>query len=137
MANRDNRFGRFKFGTSHKFGASSFDMPALAWDISIDWDGDGIFEVNESNLMTAIHIKRGRTRLLKSQGVGLENIPTGTASITLRNRDGRFDGWNQDSPLYPNVGAKGRAHPSTSAGWLDRVPVVLRTDLKRQSVGSK
>ena len=106
MANRDNRFGRFKFGTSHKFGASSFDMPALAWDISIDWDGDGIFEVNESNLMTAIHIKRGRTRLLKSQGVGLENIPTGTASITLRNRDGRFDGWNQDSPLYPNVGAK-------------------------------
>lgn len=106
MTNRDNRFGRFKFGTSHKFGASSFDMPALAWDISIDWNGDGIFEVNESNLMTGIHIKRGRTRLLKSQGVGLENIPTGTATINLKNRDGRFDAWNQDSPLYPNVGYK-------------------------------
>lgn len=104
--NRDNRFGHFKFGTSNKFGASSFDMPALAWDISVDWDDNGIFDANESSLMTNVHIKRGRTRLLKSQGIGLENIPTGTATITLKNRDGRFDALNQSSPLYPNVGNK-------------------------------
>lgn len=104
MVNRDNRFGRFKFGTSHKFGASEFDMPALAWDISIDWDGDGIFESNESRYMTGIYIKRGRTRMLKVNGGGLESVSTGTATITLLNNDKRYDGWNEDSPLYPNVG---------------------------------
>lgn len=103
MPNVDNRFGTFKFGTSHKFGASSFDLPALAWDVSIDWDGDGLFEENESNRMVAINIKRGRTRVMKVSGGGLESVSTGTATITLVNNDRRFDGWNENSPLYPNV----------------------------------
>lgn len=106
MTNRDNRFGRFKFGTSHKFGASSFDMPALAWDVSIDWDGDGILESNEARYMTGITVKRGRTRLLKVGGQGFEMPGTGTASVTLVNNNGRFDAWNENSPLYPNVGYK-------------------------------
>lgn len=106
MTNRDNRFGRFKFGTSHKFGSSSFDMPALAWDVSVDWNGDGILENNEARYMTSINIKRGRTRLLKVGGIGFEMPGTGTATITLTDNDGRFDVWNQYSPLYPNVGHK-------------------------------
>lgn len=104
MTDRDNRFGLFKFGTSHKFGASSFDLPALAWDFSIDWDGDGLFETNESRYMKNIYIKRGRTRMIKNLGGGLESVSTGTATITLVNNNGRFDGWNEDSALYPNVG---------------------------------
>ncbi len=100
----NNRFGSFKFGTTHKFGVSTFDSASIMWDVSIDWDEDGIFETNESSRMVGIHISRGRKRMMKIGGGGLESIPTGTASITLVNTDRRFDGWNQSSPLYPNVG---------------------------------
>lgn len=106
MTIRDNRFGRFKFGTSHKFGASSFPEMSLAWDVSVDWNGDHLYEENEAQRVTSVYISRGRNRLLATSGSGLQMPSTGTATITLSNEDGRFDGWNQDSPLYPNVGYK-------------------------------
>jgi hypothetical protein len=98
----DRRYGVNKYGDGKLYGPSD-SREALAWDVSIDWDEDGVFEANEAARLTAYGISRGRTRLLKSAGEGFETIGTGTLVITLRNADGRFDAWNTASPIYPNV----------------------------------
>jgi len=98
----DRRYGVNKYGDGKLYGPSDA-REALAWDVSVDWDDNGIFDANETDLLTGIGVYRGRTRLLSPSGEGFESIPTGKAVITLNNADGRFDGWNTSSPLYPNV----------------------------------
>lgn len=104
MTQVDRRFGTWnKFGTSQTFGASTLDA-SLAWGFEVDWDGDGSFDgTNEDKNVCGFRISRGRTSMLRSTGGGLETMRTGTAVISLYNDDGRYDGWNQSSPLYPYV----------------------------------
>ncbi len=101
----DRRFGTLnKFGTGSKFGASSGIDSSIAWGVEIDWDEDGVFDgTNEASRMCGLNITRGRRSMLQSTGSGFELIETGKARITLWNDDGRYDGWNTASPLYPNV----------------------------------
>ena len=100
----DRRFGTSnKFGTTNKFGASSF-ASYFAWGLEVDWDGDGAFDgTNQSRYLCGFKIERGRKTMLQSSGNGFEVIPIGRATFTLHNVNGRFDGWNESSPLYPNV----------------------------------
>lgn len=100
----DRRFGSInKFGDTNTFGASSFES-YFAWGLEVDWDGDGVFDgSNQSRYLCGFRISRGRKAMLQSSGQGFEVIPIGRATFTLHNTDGRFDGWNEDSPLYPNV----------------------------------
>lgn len=102
----DNRYNTFKYGTSHKYGASSLTTDgSLAWGIEVDWNGDGVFDgTNEASyLMKAPTIKRGRRTMLRPAGQGFESIRTGQCTVVLSNHDGRYDAWNTSSPLYPNV----------------------------------
>lgn len=98
----DRRFSTFKYGSGTLYGPSDARQ-ALAWDVSVDWDENYVLDTNEANRMISISIERGRKRMLQSNGNGFEKIATGRATIKLLNRDGRFDGWNTNSPLYPNV----------------------------------
>lgn len=100
----DRRFGsRNKFGTSNQFGASVIDS-YLAYGLEIDWDGDGVFDgSNETQYLCGFQTDRGRTVMLRSTGEGYEAIPTGSATFTLWNDDGRFNARNSSSALYPNV----------------------------------
>ena len=98
----DRRYGVNQYGNGALYGAST-TREALAWGVEIDWDGDGFYDGNEADYLIGVSTDRGRKKLLRETGQGFENIKTGTATITLRNDTGRFDGWNTDSPLYPNV----------------------------------
>jgi hypothetical protein len=98
----DRRYRVNKYGDGKLYGASD-STDVYAWDVSIDWDGDGVLETNDADRLQGVSINRGRTRLLGGLGEGFEPISTGTCQLTLRNDDGRFDGWNADSPLYPNI----------------------------------
>lgn len=98
----DRRYGVNKYGDGKLYGSSD-TRQALLWDVSIDWDEDGIVDENESSLLTSVKIERGRKRLLRQLGGGFETVSTGKAVLTFKNRDGRYDGWNASSPLYPNV----------------------------------
>lgn len=100
----DNRYSTFKYGTTHKYGASTAE-DSLAWGIEVDWDGDGAFtgENEAGYLIKAPSIKRGRRTMLRPAGQGFESIRTGQATVVLSNHDGRYDAWNASSPLYPNV----------------------------------
>jgi hypothetical protein len=96
------RYGAFKYGDGTKYGASVTGI--LKWSVEIDWDQDLRFDgSNEARRMFSIHVNRGRKAKLRLTGSGFQTIPTGTCTIKLRNNDGRYDGWNQSSPLYPYV----------------------------------
>lgn len=102
MSDRRFGYGR-KFGTSTKFGATTTNS-FCAWIVEVDWDGDGVFDGStESRFMTGISISRGRKRQVDSTGAGFEQQSVGKASIELSNIDGRYNGWNTASVLYPNV----------------------------------
>lgn len=98
----DRRYGVNRYGDEALYGSSDA-LEALAWDVSIDWDDDGMLETNDADRLIGVRISRGRSRMLATNGAGFEPVPTGTAVLTFRNDDGRYDGWNEDSPLYPNV----------------------------------
>jgi hypothetical protein len=98
----DRRYGVNKYGDGKLYGPSD-TRQALAWDVSIDWDDDDIFDANEADRLTHVKTTRGRSELLEPVGEGFQTIPTGKAMVTLRNQDGRFDGWNSVGALYPNV----------------------------------
>ena len=100
----DRRFGTYnKFGTTNKFGASTLDTNLL-WSVEVDWNADGVFDgTNEARYMRGIRVQRGRTRYIALDGQGFEKLQTGVCYIELDNSNGRYDGWNTASPLYPNV----------------------------------
>lgn len=98
----DRRYGINKYGDGKLYGSSDA-RAAIAWDVSIDWDEDDFFEVNEAERMTNLAIRRGRSQFLQPVGEGFGPVETGTATLMFSNADGRFDGWNTASPLYPNV----------------------------------
>lgn len=97
----DNQYGNIKYGES-LYGIGG-GLQTLRWGFVVDWDEDGLWDTNEATRMVDINISRGRKRLLKPSGQGFETIPTGKCTVVLKNHDGRYDGWNPESPLYPNV----------------------------------
>lgn len=95
-------YGQFKY-SEELYGLSD---PAgyIRWAVEIDWNRDLIFDgTNEASRMFDISVNRGRKTMLKSTGAGFQTIPPGTCVFKLRNNDGRYNAWNQDSPLYPYV----------------------------------
>lgn len=99
----DRRYGKNKYGDGKLYGTSDVIAERLAWDVSVDWDGDGSYESQEATRMTKFSMRRGRNRLVRPNGQGFESIPSGEAVISLLNWDSRYDGWNSASPIYPNV----------------------------------
>lgn len=105
------RYSNFVYGDGTLYGESAV-TGLLLWAVEIDWDQDQRFDgSNEAVRMTSIRWNRGRKRMIKQpsqQGtkqvsLGFESVAPGKCVIKLRNNDGRFDGWNESSPLYPYV----------------------------------
>lgn len=98
----DRRYGINTYGSGALYGTG--DQTTLAWGVEVDWDQDGLFDgTNEAAYMTNIHIERGRSSFIKPNGQGFEPVKTGRARIELSNSDGRYNGFNSSSPLYPNI----------------------------------
>lgn len=77
----------------------------LVWGVEVDWDKDGLFDgSNEAGALMNVETFRGRRGWLNTgETGGFQSIGTGSARITLRNVDGRYDPWNTASALYPLV----------------------------------
>jgi hypothetical protein len=100
----DRRFDVIKFGGGSLFGPSDDSGSHFIWGVEVDWDQDGAFSgENEASRMTGINIQRGRSSFIRPKGQGFQPLMTGKARIELDNSDGRYDGFNADSPLYPYV----------------------------------
>lgn len=103
------RYGTFVYGDGTDYGASTDDP--LLWTCQIDWDGDGVYDRNESPWLQGLTIRRGRENVTRQEavdvfstaGVGFELPSVGEAVLYLDNEDGRYDVYNSSSPLYPNV----------------------------------
>jgi hypothetical protein len=99
----DRRFDVIKFGGGSLFGPSDDSGSHFLWGVEVDWDQDGAFTgENEASRMTGLNIRRGRTSYVRPQGQGFQPVATGRARVELDNSDGRYDGFNSDSPLYPS-----------------------------------
>jgi hypothetical protein len=101
----DRRYGAGnKYGNGRLYGAS--DTPIVndrfRWAVDVGWETTYSGE-NEADYMTALYVFRGRRSFLNPNGQGFAPVETGRARVTLSNHDGRYDGWNTSSPLYPNV----------------------------------
>jgi hypothetical protein len=95
------RYNKFLYG-SQKYGPSVPDN--LIWGLIVDWDDDGVYEgENEATWLKALYIKRGRNYLVSPSGDGFEPLAPGIMQLTLNNSDRRYDPYNENSPLYPNV----------------------------------
>lgn len=108
-------YGDVLYGEAIYGGAA--DPSLMLWIIEIDWDNDGYFgQGSEADRCVSVSVKRGRENLIKANdeqgyttiGSGFEQVGIGEAVLLLDNHDGRYDAWNNTSPLYPNV-APGRA----------------------------
>lgn len=96
------RYNTFQYGNGVKYGASTPDT--LIWALEVDWDDDGSFSgAVETGRLIGISINRGRNYLITSTGDGFEAPSPGRLRVILDNRDGRYDTYNANSPLYPNV----------------------------------
>lgn len=84
--------------------ADIFGAAPLSWKVIVDWDADGLYESDESaKLMQVSRVSRGRQNYLSGDSKGFERMGEGTADLVLRNTDGRYDPWNTESAIYPNV----------------------------------
>jgi hypothetical protein len=76
---------------------------ANLWALEVDWTGNGFSGANEASRMVACSVSRGRNYLLNRDGNGFQRVQPGRMSVTLDNRDGRYDPYNTTSPIYPYV----------------------------------
>ena len=114
----------------------------LVWALEVDWNNDGVFEGLETRAISRVEIRRGRGQRIRADGRG--QIQAGDESFLIEVRDpsGRYDAFNQSSPLFNSLGAPGlllrlrvklgagrAASEAVFTGTLTR----LRCDPERQS----
>ena len=95
-------YGSFKYGTDVKYGVG-VTTGNLLWSFVVMWDGVWWGPNEAYRRMTNLTVKRGRQNMLAAGGGGLESFGVGDLVGIFDNEDGRFDPFNVDSPLYPNV----------------------------------
>ncbi|MCK5307182.1 MAG: hypothetical protein KAJ73_01090 [Zetaproteobacteria bacterium] len=94
-------YSTFKYGDGTKYGAGE-QSANLRWTFIVAWDGY-YGHGNEANRMVDLSVRRGRSSLIAAGGRGFTPFPPGEATVILDNEDGRFDPFDESSPLYPNV----------------------------------
>lgn len=85
-----------KYGVGHTSGN-------LLWSLRVLWDGIWWGPNEAHGRMIDLNVKRGRQSLLASGGQGLESFGVGEAVLILDNADRRFDPFNTDGAVYPDV----------------------------------
>jgi hypothetical protein len=80
----------------------------VIWALQVDWDRDGLFggEI-EPQSISKVYIKRGRGRRLRADGGGQMQPGNEDFVIELIDLAGRYDSFNQGSPIYNSIGAPG------------------------------
>ena len=76
---------------------------SLTLHLLVDWDGDGTWGYDEASRVQSFTITRGQKHIFNASGNGFEPLSIGSAELTLRNTDGRFDPFNTTSDIYPNA----------------------------------
>lgn len=100
----NNRYGAFKYGTTHKYGASTNLGRQLTLGLEVDWDGDGLFNgYNEALKMTSFSERRGREWIISSDGNGFQAVDAGQVVFELKNTDRRYDPFYVAGDLYNHL----------------------------------
>lgn len=107
----------FRYGDGTLYGASGVTYGAhtittrrLTWAVLVDWDNDGVFDgSNEAAFLQSDHVLKGRLLsvrkrggrefIFNSSGDGFIHFDNGTLEMDMLNEDGRYDPYNESSPL--------------------------------------
>lgn len=135
----DRRYGVNKYGDGKLYGVSTSDN-RLLWDVSFDWDGDGIFESNEAYYFIGMDVSRGRQGFINENGIGFKEIPTGRAVLKFNNSTKRYDAWNTSSAIYPyvnyGVAVQVRVRPLTGSTIYPVIRGIV-SDIQASGYGEK
>ena len=70
----------------------------------VDWGNTGSFTgENEAANLIYWNIRRGRQYYVSTNGQGFDHVDISQTTLTMINRDGRYNPYNTNSPLYPNI----------------------------------
>jgi hypothetical protein len=102
------KYGTFKYGSGTKYGTGiAVSTPVLTgfitWIMQIDWAGSGFSGINEAQYCVGYELARGRRYYIAPDGNTFERMEPGTLTLVMENVDGRFDPYNINSLIYPNV----------------------------------
>jgi hypothetical protein len=94
-------FGQHKF-ENFKFGKTDLKNPR--YGLEVDWRGKGLFDgSNEGVNLQGLTISRGRHYTVSAEGDAFQAEDTGQMNATLLDLDGRYDPFNDNSPLHGNL----------------------------------
>lgn len=94
-------YGHFQLYGGFLYGGEATNN--ITWLVNVDWDEDGSYDgLNEAPFMFDYMVTRGRQFYLQ-EGANFQPFEPGRATISLYNTTGRYDPFNTDSVLYPNV----------------------------------
>lgn len=91
------QFGEQKFGT-FKFGPTVLDSPRFV--LEVDWDADGTFDGTREKNLREFAVERGRQYTISPNGDRFEEEDTGSYSAVFYDLEGRYNFYNENSPIY-------------------------------------
>lgn len=102
-----SRYGKAFYG--HMDDHPYANVPGkVLWRLQIDWDRDGLFgSMYEPQTFMKIKFRRGRKNRIRTDGKGQEHPEQETFWIEIYDPEGRYDSYNQYSPVYDYLGASG------------------------------
>ncbi len=106
-------FGISRFAHSY-YGGAMTDHPytgipnRIIWYIQVDWDLSGEYALIEPQTIISVKYFRGRKNRILNSSDGQEQPDKETSWIEMLDADGRYDSFNQDSPLYDYLGNSGQ-----------------------------
>lgn len=91
--------------SDYPYGVDGSSPPngSIQWIFLVDWDNNLTYSYNEAGYVSNISLERGQRYYIKGDGSGFEQIAPGTATVTLENKDLRFDPDNTGSPLTTKI----------------------------------
>ena len=92
-----------KYGTGDPGPQPVATGALVKWVIMIDWTGSGFTGVNEAQYCVGMTVKRGREFYIAAKANDIEAMRVWPSTMVMDNATGRYDPYNMDSPLYPNV----------------------------------
>ena len=98
------KYGSFKYSTAKYGTGAAGTQPTFSgsviWVCGVSWNGT---YSGTPEKMVDFQMSRGSAYSIAASGGGFEPLTIGSCTIVLDNSDGRYDPYNSESALYPNV----------------------------------
>jgi hypothetical protein len=98
-----NEYGSTNYGEGYYGDGEITPNPQgdIVWIFEVKWGDSWVNEARR--LVYPVQSRRGRKYLIDPGGAAFEPIQPGQITVTLENKNDRYNPWNSSSPLYGNI----------------------------------